>query len=151
MQEKKLAQLIRPAGFYNIKAKRLGNLIKYIMLNYDGDLDKMFAKDLHTLRKELLSVNGVGKETADSILLYAGHKPIFVIDAYTKRIFSRIGMCKDKCEYDELQKIFHKSLPKSPRLFNEYHALIVELAKQNCTKKPSCKDCPINKLCKRFI
>ncbi|MBW2996203.1 endonuclease [Candidatus Woesearchaeota archaeon] len=135
----KIARLIKPSGYYNQKAERLK-----IVANF-------FSKNKNPTREQLLAVKGIGPETADSILLYAFNKPIFVIDAYTKRIFSRIGMCKDRCEYHELQNIFHKSLKKSPKLYNEYHALLVELAKQNCTKKPSCKTCPINKFCKKFI
>jgi endonuclease-3 related protein len=134
----KLARLIKPSGYYNQKAERLK-----IVANF-------FSKNKSPTRKQLLEVKGIGPETADSILLYAFNKPIFVVDAYTKRIFSRIGMCKDRCEYHELQDIFHKSLPKSPKLYNEYHALLVELAKQNCTKKPDCKSCPINKFCKKL-
>jgi endonuclease-3 related protein len=135
----KLAKLIRPSGYYNQKAERLKLAAKF------------FTKHKQPTRQQLLEVKGIGPETADSILLYAFNQPIFVIDAYTKRIFSRIGMCKDHCEYHELQIIFHKSLKRSPKIFNEYHALLVELAKQHCTKTPSCKDCPINKLCAKII
>ncbi|MBR9691916.1 endonuclease [Candidatus Woesearchaeota archaeon] len=135
----KLAGLIKPSGYYNQKAERLK-----LSANF-------FSKNKKPTRKQLLAVKGIGPETADSILLYAFNKPIFVIDAYTKRIFSRIGLCKDRCEYNELQNIFHKALPKNTKLFNEYHALLVELAKQNCTKKPDCKSCPISKFCKKFI
>ena len=135
----KLAKLIKPSGYYNQKAERLK-----IIANF-------FSKNKKPTRDELLEVKGIGPETADSILLYAFNIPVFVIDAYTKRIFSRIGMCKNKCEYQELQEIFHKSLPKSSRLFNEYHALLVELAKRNCTKSPDCKSCPISKFCEKLI
>jgi endonuclease-3 related protein len=135
----KLARLIKPSGYYNQKAERLKIAADF------------FSKNRSPTRQQLLDVKGIGPETADSILLYAFNKPVFVVDAYTKRIFSRIGMCKDRCDYNELQDIFHKSLPKSPKLFNEYHALIVELAKQNCTKKPSCDKCPISKICKKLI
>jgi len=114
-------------------------------------ISKFYLENKSPTRQQLLEVKGIGPETADSILLYAFNQPIFVIDAYTKRIFSRIGMCKERCEYHELQEIFHRSLKKSPKLFNEYHALLVELAKQHCTKKPDCKNCPINKLCKKLI
>ena len=137
--KRKLASLIKPSGYYNQKAERLKLAAKF------------FSKHKNPSRQQLLAVKGIGPETADSILLYAFNKPIFVIDAYTKRIFSRIGMCKNKCDYHELQEIFHKSLPKKVRMFNEYHALLVELAKKHCTKQPSCKSCPINKLCEKLI
>jgi len=135
----KIANLIKPSGYYNQKAERLKLAAKF------------FSKNNQPTRKQLLSVKGIGPETADSILLYAFNKPIFVIDAYTKRIFSRIGICKNKYSYDELQNIFHSSLPRSPKLFNEYHALIVELAKKHCTKNPDCISCPISKYCEKLI
>jgi endonuclease-3 related protein len=135
----KIANLIRPSGYFNQKAEKLKIAAGF------------FLKNKSPSRDELLAVKGIGPETADSILLYAFNKPIFVIDAYTKRIFSRIGLCKGKCSYDKLQEIFHKALPKKAKMFNEYHALIVELAKQNCTKKPACKECPISSYCKKFI
>jgi endonuclease-3 related protein len=139
INKNKLAKLIKPSGYYNQKAGKLKAAAEF------------FSKNKTPTRDELLEVKGIGPETADSILLYAYSKPIFVIDAYTKRIFSRIGICKSKCDYSELQGIFHKSLPKKAKLYNEYHALIVELAKQNCRKKPECKTCPIKSICKRFI
>ena len=105
----------------------------------------MFNKDTESLRNELLSVNGIGPETADSIILYSAKKPVFVIDAYTKKAFGRLGF-KEKT-YDEFQTLFHKNLPKSEKLFNEYHALIVELGKSICKKAPLCGICPIGSLC----
>ena len=139
INQKKLASLIKPSGYYNQKAERLKIAAEF------------FSKNKSPSREQLLEVKGIGPETADSILLYAFNQPIFVIDAFTKRIFSRIGMCKSKCKYNELQDIFHKELPKAYKLFNEYHALLVELAKSNCTKKPSCKTCIISKFCKKLI
>ena len=136
--KQKLAKLIKPSGYYNQKAERLK-----IIANF-------FSKNKSPTREELLAVKGIGPETADSILLYAFNKPFFVIDAYTKRIFSRIGLCKGKCEYNELQELFQKNLSKKTKLFNEYHALLVELGKRYCRKKPDCKQCIINKLCKKF-
>ena len=135
---KKLASLIRPSGYYNQKAEKLKIAAKF------------FSKNKAPTREELLDVKGIGPETADSILLYAFKKPYFVVDAYTKRIFSRIGICRQDIKYDELQLFFHKNLQKDAKLFNEYHALIVELGKQFCTKKPKCKDCIIKNHCKRF-
>ena len=140
----KLAKLIKPSGYFNQKAERLKIIAKFFLKTKIKDFKKL---QLDNAREILLSIKGIGPETADSILLYAFNRPIFVIDAYTKRIFSRIGVCKDKCEYDELQDIFHKSLPKKYKLVNEYHALIVELAKQHCKVRPECKGCPIYNLC----
>ncbi|MBW2977434.1 endonuclease [Candidatus Woesearchaeota archaeon] len=133
----KIAKLIKPSGYYNQKAERLKLIAEF------------FSKNKSPTREELLTVKGIGPETADSILLYAFNKPIFVVDAYTKRIFSRLGFCDGDCSYDELQELFHKNLPKKAKLFNEYHALLVELGKNYCTKKANCKDCLLNKICKK--
>ena len=144
---RKLAGLIKPSGYYNIKAKRLKSLVSFLMHNFKGDIALMRRQDLKALRKELLLVHGIGPETCDSIMLYALDKPIFVIDAYTKRIFSRCGMVKEGVTYDELQRLFMESLPRDVKLYNEYHALIVRLGKEICRKTPKCNLCPINKLC----
>jgi len=138
INQKKLASLIRPSGYYNQKAEKLK-----IAANF-------FLKNKNPSREQLLDVKGIGPETADSILLYAFQKPFFVVDAYTKRIFSRIGLCNPNIKYNELQEIFHKSLSKNTKIFNQYHALIVELAKQFCTTKPKCKTCPIESYCKKL-
>ncbi len=143
-----LAQLIRPAGYFNVKAIRLKNLIDFIDKNYGGDLDKMFSEDLYRLRNDLLTVKGLGMETVDSILLYAGNKPIFVIDAYTKRIFSRCGLCFDDVSYEELQDLITRSIPVDVKLYNEFHALLVKLGKNFCKKRnPDCQNCPIKEIC----
>lgn len=139
---KKLASVIRPSGYYNQKAKKLKNLADFIIKNRISGLLK---EDANSLRNKLLSINGVGPETADSILLYALDKPIFVIDAYTKRIFSRL-CCKGQ-SYEELQSMFISNLPHDSRMFNEYHALLVELGKRHCAKKQVCEGCPIAVLC----
>ncbi len=113
-------------------------------------MDKMFGTETHRLRDELLNVNGIGPETADSILLYAGKKPLFVVDAYTKRIFSRHEFISKDANYEEIQSFFLKNLPVDVKLYNEFHALIVELGKNLCKKtKPSCNECPImeEKIC----
>ena len=144
---RKLADLIRPSGYYNIKAKRLKSLVSFLMHNFKGDIALMRRQDRKALRKKLLLVHGIGPETCDSIMLYALNKPVFVIDAYTKRIFSRCGMVKENVTYDELQRLFMESLPRNVRLYNEYHALIVQLGKEVCRKIPKCNLCPINKLC----
>ncbi len=143
---KKLAELIRPSGYYNQKAKKLKNFIFFLFRNYQGNLSKMFKQEVFALREKLLSVNGIGPETADSILLYAAGKPVFVVDAYTKRILSRHKLIGDKFNYPEVQEIFMKSLEPDPKLFNEYHALIVKLGKDICKTKPNCISCPLKDL-----
>lgn len=144
VQLKKLAEFIRPSGYYNQKAGRLKIVSDFFLAN--KDISKKSAGEMRSI---LLGVKGIGPETADSIILYAFKKPSFVIDAYTKRIFSRLGVCKKDCKYDELQDIFHKSLPADTELFNEYHALIVEHAKRFCAKKPNCTDCFLRKECRQ--
>ncbi|MEK6567532.1 MAG: endonuclease III domain-containing protein [Candidatus Omnitrophota bacterium] len=140
----KLAQLIRPSGYFNIKAKRLKEFLNFLFNNYGGSLKKMFGRPLEDLRKEILSVKGIGPETADSILLYAGGLPVFVVDAYTKRIFSRQKLLSEEADYHTVQQIFVENLKKDVRLYNEYHALIVRLGKDFCKKtNPKCQICPI--------
>jgi endonuclease-3 related protein len=141
--KRKLARLIRPAGYYNVKAKRLKELISFLSSEYGGDLQRMFSEPLAPLRERILRVKGVGPETADSILLYAGGKPIFVIDAYTKRVLSRHGMIMDGASYGDLQDLFMRSLPEDVALYKEYHALFVRLAKTFCKTKPLCAGCPL--------
>ncbi len=142
-----LAEKIRPAGYFNLKAKRLKNLLDFIDEEYDGSLEEMFAEDTFSLREKILTVKGVGPETADSILLYAGQKPVFVVDTYTHRIFSRHSIIAEEEGYYEIQEYFAMSLPEEVQLFNEYHALIVQLGKEFCKKsKPLCSQCPLNKL-----
>lgn len=139
-----LALEIRPAGYYNIKARRLKNLISFIADSYDGNLLALLEDETQTLRQGLLSVNGIGPETADSILLYAAKRPIFVIDAYTHRILYRHGMTEEQTTYHELQELFTDNLSEDLTLFNEFHALIVETGKDYCRKKPLCDKCPLN-------
>ncbi len=140
-----LSRLIRPSGYYNIKAKRLKEFMDHLFLNHKGKLEKMFDQELHVLREELLGIKGIGPETADSIILYAANKPIFVVDAYTKRIFSRHGFFPEGWRYNEIQSLFMGSLPKDVDVYNEYHALIVRLAKVHCKKRPICHQCPLEK------
>jgi endonuclease-3 related protein len=151
----KLEQLkdyIKPSGFFNQKAKRLKDFTLFISKKYHGDLDNFFNKNLFDARGELLSINGIGPETADSILLYAGNKPIFVVDAYTKRINSRLPLIGNS-SYDEIQSYFQRELSNTnqrndlTQIYNELHALIVEFAKNYCKKKPDCKNCPLGKYC----
>lgn len=128
IRREKLAQLIRSSGFFNQKAQRLQLFCRHVLKHYSS-FSKMFRKSLEPLREELLSLKGIGPETADSILLYAGRKPVFVIDAYTKRICSNLKICKPDVDYHNLQARFHEQLPKNHELFNEFHALLVEHAK----------------------
>ena len=144
--DKELAELIRPAGYFNVKAKRLKNMIEFLRSRYRGDLDNMFKEKTEKLREELLTVNGVGEETADSILLYAGGKPVFVVDAYTQRVFGRHRYLKGTEAYQEIQKIFMELLPRKTRLYNDYHAQIVEVGKDFCRKAPRCASCPLKSL-----
>jgi len=144
MKVKELSKLIRPAGYFNIKAKRLKCFIEFLMNNYHGSMKRMKDEDIHSLRKKLLGINGIGLETADSILLYALEKPIFVIDAYTKRVLSRHSIMKYDDPYEKFQELFHSSLKKDVKLFNEYHALFVRLGKTYCKlKNPLCDKCPL--------
>lgn len=147
MPVKVLAELIRPSGYFNIKAKRLKSFITFLKNDYNGSMKKMRNKDIVSLRNELLSIHGIGSETADSILLYALDKPVFVVDAYTKRVLSRHGIVDYKDSYDAFQELFHSSLKKNVQLFNEYHALFVRVGKAFCKRqKPICEKCPLNKI-----
>jgi endonuclease-3 related protein len=142
----KLAKLIRPAGYFNIKASRLKNLIGWLFMNYAGKLAKFKTIPTHQLRGQLLGVSGVGPETADSILLYALNRPVFVVDAYTKRILSRHHLIKFEAEYEQIRAFFESNLPENTQLFNEYHALLVRTGKEFCKPTPLCADCPLNLL-----
>jgi endonuclease-3 related protein len=149
---KKINKLIRPSGFFNQKAIRLINISSYLKDKYNSNLDHFFVRDTNVIREELLSLNGIGPETADSILLYAGGKPIFVVDAYTKRLCERIPL-DTNISYNEIQKYFQKELAEKYQgeelinVYNNLHAQIVIFAKKHCKKKPICKNCPIFKHC----
>jgi len=144
LSHKRLASLIRPAGYYNIKAKRLKEFLAFLFKVYQGSLKKISKVDTLTLRRHLLSVNGIGPETADSILLYCLNRPVFVVDAYTKRILSRHSLLKEDSSYEEVQNLFMQNLKNDVKLFNEYHALLVKLGKDFCLKtKPKCDTCPL--------
>jgi len=136
---------VRPSGFYRVKAQRVMNLARH--LKACGGLDEFFSRDMSSLRKELLALEGIGKETADSILLYAGSKPIFVVDAYTLRLCERLGLPIKKPSYDEIQAYFQAAIPKDVKLYREFHALIVIHGKERCRTKPICKNCPLQKKC----
>ena len=142
--EPELAELIRPAGYYKVKARRLRNLLKLIVERYNGSLDAMFRTDLATLRVELLGVSGIGPETADAILLYAGGLPTFVVDTYTHRVLVRHGWIGYDAGYDEIKDHFESNLPADAALYNEYHALLVRVGKDYCRKtEPKCVACPL--------
>jgi len=141
---RKLASLIRPAGYFNIKAKRLKSFIDFLIENYNGSMEEMKKENTEALRRKLLNIHGIGPETADSILLYALDKPVFVIDAYTRRILSRHRIIDYNSSYDEYQMLFHKELDEDVQLFNEYHALFVRLGKDYCKPTPLCEKCPLN-------
>jgi len=145
---KRLALIIRSSGYHNQKAKKLKAFCDFLLKSCNGNLDSLFRKNIDELRKELLSIKGIGPETADSIILYAAKKPVFVIDAYTKRIINRIGFKEET--YDELQRLFMQNLPNSEKLFNECHALLVELGKNICKKEPLCRECPANIHCNHY-
>lgn len=139
----RLAEWIQPAGYFNQKAGYIKVMAETIHDRFDGSLERLFTLDTPTLRNELLSWKGVGPETADSILLYAGKRPVFVVDAYTRRFLLRHGWCDEKASYSDLARLFTDNLPKDVQLFNEYHALIVRLGKEHCKTKPQCSGCPL--------
>ncbi len=142
-----LARLVHPSGYYNVKALKLKSLVRWLGEHYQDNLDRLFSNGVEQLRSELLSVYGVGEETADSIILYAANKPVFVIDAYTKRILSRLGMAPEHDSYAGYQELFMNNLPADARLFNEYHALLVNLGKNVCRRQPLCQECCLSDIC----
>ena len=141
-----LAGLVHASGYYNAKARKIKAFIEHLE-RYDDDLDALFSQDVSSLRRELLSIHGVGEETADSIILYAAHKPAFVIDAYTRRVVDRVGLEVNGGSYEAYQRLFSDALPRGVKLFNEYHALFVKLGKDICKKKPLCIECPLDEVC----
>jgi endonuclease-3 related protein len=142
---KKLSQLIRPAGYFNVKADRLRCFMDFLDRECRGDLLKLKKKTMSALREKLLAVKGIGPETADSILLYALNKTSFVIDTYTKRIFSRHGLAKDHETYQRWREIFMRALPEDQDLYNDFHAQIVRTGKTHCRKVPRCEKCPLQR------
>lgn len=143
-----LAALIRPSGYYNVKARKLKAFVEILHQSYDNSLEKMFSPDIPQLRSNLLSIYGIGQETADSIILYAAKKSIFVIDAYTHRIMDRLGLNLNFNNYESLQAVFMAGLPHEESLFNEYHALFVRHGKEVCNKtSPLCQHCCLNERC----
>ncbi len=141
--QEELETLIQPAGYFRLKARRLRNLLAHVIERYEGDLDAMFGAAADDLREELLAVNGIGPETADSILLYAAEKPRFVVDTYTQRVLKRHGWIDEEADYHDTQSHFESNLESDTQLFNEYHALLVRVGHHHCRKTPKCDDCPL--------
>jgi len=141
-----LEELLQPAGYFRIKARRLRCLLEFLFARYDGSLDAMFSTDLPALREALLGVNGIGPETADSILLYAGGLPTFVIDTYTHRVLARHGWIEFDADYHTLKGHFESNLDEDVALYNEYHALLVRVGHLYCRKTPKCDACPLAEL-----
>ena len=143
----RLAALVRPSGYFRQKAKKLKAFVRFLETEYRGSLERMFLTPTSELREKLLSVHGIGPETADSILLYAGNHPVFVVDAYTHRIFGRHGITNGKPDYERVRAFIETSIPRQQELFNEYHALIVNTGKNWCRKSaPRCEECPLRPL-----
>jgi endonuclease-3 related protein len=158
VEEKNLKTMIQPSGFFNQKAQRLKFFALYLEKKYDGELQRFFSRDTSEIRNELLSLPGIGPETADSILLYAGNHPVFVVDAYTKRICLRVPLPVLSDSYRDIQQFFENgfssTIPEKERIpaYKEFHAFLVELAKQYCwKKKPNCNACPLNHLCEKVL
>ncbi len=145
-----LRKAIRPSGYYRQKSDRLRDLCRFIVDRFDGGLNIMDRHETDQLREMLLAIRGIGPETADSILLYALNRPAFVVDAYTKRIFDRLGLLNGAGDYHQVQELFTDNLPADPEMFNEFHALIVVHAKERCRKKePLCEGCGLEDLCRQ--
>lgn len=141
----RLAQRIRSSGYFRQKARKLKAFANFVYANYSGSLSRMFRVPTHQLRRELLSVHGIGPETADSILLYAGRHPVFVIDAYTRRILERHALASPNDSYEHLRSLFERNLSSDHQLFNEFHALIVHIGKTFCRKSSAqCDSCPLS-------
>jgi endonuclease-3 related protein len=144
--QNEIAEWIRPAGYFNQKAEYIKGMIKTIRNRFDGSLDRLFSLETPALRRELLGWKGIGPETADSILLYAGNRAVFVVDAYTRRVCLRHGWCDKKASYDAVAKLFTDHLPAEVQVYNEYHALIVRVCKEHCKTRPVCEGCPLQSL-----
>jgi len=145
VSQARLARLIRSSGYFRQKARKLKAFVKFLRKEHRGSLTVMFRTPTAKLRSQLLDVHGIGPETADSILLYAGNHPVFVVDAYTRRILQRHGLATGKESYEEIRGLFEKSLPNDPQLFNEFHALIVHTGKHHCrSRAPLCSQCALH-------
>ena len=144
-----LAELFRASGTFNVKARRVRAFLDFLENAYGGVIERMAAAEPGALREALLAVPGVGPETADCIVLYAAGHPSFVVDAYTRRVFGRLGLLRGGETYDGVQGLFHGRLPADPALFNDYHAQIVRVAKDFCRPRPLCAACPLDEACAR--
>lgn len=140
----RLAHLLRPSGYFRQKTRAVRHFLDHLERRYRGSLARLFRRPTPALRQELLGLNGIGEETADSILLYAGNRPVFVIDAYTRRVLGRHRLASAEAPYAELQSFFERHLPRDPALYNEYHALLVAAGKNYCHReRPACAACPL--------
>lgn len=147
LDAEELQRLLRPSGYFRQKSERLQLFCRHL-LEHHGDIETLLRQPLAAARTELLAQKGIGPETADSVLLYAGEQPSFVVDAYTRRIFGRLGLLNGGESYEEIRALFMQHLPHEARLFNQYHALIVEHAKRHCLKQPRCPGCPLEAICR---
>jgi endonuclease-3 related protein len=145
----RIAPLIRSSGYYNVKARRVKAFVDFLGREYGGRAERMAGEDPWALRGRLLTVRGIGRETADSIVLYAAGLPLFVVDAYTRRVFGRLGLLRGDEAYDEVQDLFMKRLPPDVALYNDYHAQIVTLGRDVCRPRPRCGACPLDGICTR--
>ncbi len=145
----RLAALIRPSGYYNVKTRRVRAFLEFLGREYAGRVEAMAGEEPRGLRAKLLSVDGIGPETADSIVLYAAGLPLFVVDAYTRRVFTRLGLLRGDESYDTIQRYFMERLPPDAALYNDYHAQVVRLGKEVCRPRPMCTTCPLDELCAR--
>lgn len=141
-----IEEFIRPAGYYRVKARRLKNWLDFLFEAYGGDFEALLAAEPYSLREQLLGVNGIGAETADSIVLYAARGPIFVVDSYTQRVLKRHGWIEPEADYATTQSWFHDYLQAHEQLYNEFHALFVQVGKEHCRAKPRCEGCPLEPL-----
>ena len=148
--EAELQELVRPSGFFRMKATKLRALCEFLGERYGDSLEAMSRRPDAELREELLSIYGVGDETADDIMLYAFRRPLFVVDAYTRRIFGRLGLVDPKLKYAALQAVFQDSVPRDVALYNEYHGLIVIHGKAVCKTRPVCSECPLDSACPKI-
>ncbi|MEE8413528.1 MAG: endonuclease III domain-containing protein [Dehalococcoidales bacterium] len=146
LSQSEVAALIYPSGYFNVKAHKLKAMVEWLGYFRDN-LEELFLVEANELRRQLLAVWGIGEETADSIILYAANKPVFVIDAYTRRIIDHIGLAREGNSYSAYQSLFMKNLPADVKLFNEYHALLVCLGKNVCRRQPLCRECCLRDMC----
>lgn len=142
-----IAELIRPSGTFQVKSRRVRAFLEFVESSFGGVVERMRDEPIERLRPALLAIHGIGPETADCIVLYAAGLPSFVVDAYTRRVLERLGVLAGGESYGDVQRLFHRALPADAALFNEYHALIVRLAKDCCRKRPLCASCPLDRVC----